>query len=325
VVIPCRNERDNVGRLVSQLRTQRHPPTEIVVVDDSSSDDTVQRARDAGAQVVDAGPLPSGWVGKNWACHRGVEATTAPIVILLDADVSVDTDAIGSVVSQLEERGGLLSVAPWHTVGRPLEWLSMLFGIVSVMGVGFASPVRRRSKGAFGPCLALTRENYERLGGHEAVRAELVEDLALARRAERAGMPVTVVGGRGLVTYRMYPTGLRPLIEGWSKNIASGTRYTSVIASLLTAAWVAGLLSVMLEASAGGGPVMVLWLAAWVGQVGWMARQTGSFPLRSLVLLPVLAVAFVAIFVRSVVLSILRRRVAWRGREVELHTDTAPR
>jgi hypothetical protein len=81
----------------------------------------------------------------------------------------------------------------------------------------------------------------------------------------------------------------------------------------------------MLEASAGGGPVMVLWLAAWVGQVGWMARQTGSFPLRSLVLLPVLAVAFVAIFVRSVVLSILRRRVAWRGRQVELHTDTAPR
>lgn len=322
VVIPCRNEGGNIGRLVTQLRNQRHAPVELVVVDDSSSDDTARVALNAGAEVVTAGPLPSGWVGKNWACHRGAQATTAPVVVFLDADVSVEADAMAAVVQQVEKSPGLVSVAPWHTVGRPVEWLSMLFGIVSVMGVGFASPIRRRHAGAFGPCLAMRRDDYERLGGHQGVRSELVEDLALARQAERAGLAVTVVGGRGLLTYRMYPTGVRPLVEGWSKNIASGTRYTSVVASLFTAIWVAGLLSVMLEAATTGGPTMFLWLAAWVGQVGWMARQTGSYPLRSLVVLPLLAVAFVGLFVRSVLLSILRRRVAWRGRQVDLHTHT---
>jgi 4,4'-diaponeurosporenoate glycosyltransferase len=161
--------------------------------------------------------------------------------------------------------------------------------------------------GAFGPCLLCRRADYLAVGGHEAVRGEILDDLALARRFAS----VHNYGGRRAVRFRMYPQGLHQLAEGWSKNFASGAAATPLPRLVLVVAWVAG----CLVAAASG----VSWAyVAFALQFGAMAVQLGSFWAIGIVFFPIPLVAFLAIFARSIVLTRLRRRVRWKGREIPL-------
>ncbi len=315
VVIPARNEAHNIGELVAQVRGQTHPPGEIVVVDDDSSDGTAAAAEAAGASVIRSGALPDGWVGKNWACHQGARETTAPMMVFLDADVRLKADALGAVVSRAIRSGGLLSVIPFHTIRRPYEWFSLFFAAVSVMGVGLAAAVRLRTRGACGACIAISRDDYRTIGGHAAVAGEVVEDIALAENADRLGLPVDASGGRTMISYRMYATGWRALVEGWTKNIASGAGRVPAWRTAAIAVWIAGAGSAVL-ALASAPLVGLALLAAWVFQLARMGTRLGTFPPRAALTYPLLLAGFVLIFARSLALVLLRRPVQWRGRAV---------
>ncbi len=315
VVIPARDEAHNLGPLLAQLQHQTVAPAEIVVVDDHSSDGTADVAAAAGARVVPSRSLPPGWVGKTWACQQGADATDAPVLVFLDADVRLAPDAMAAVVSEQARRGGLLSVAPWHTVRRPYEWFSLVFGIVALMGVGAATPGARRVRGAFGPCIVLRRRDYDAFGGHASVAGQVVEDLALADQATAHGLTVSVLGGRPLLTYRMYPQGMRSLLEGWTKNIATGARRSDPLRSVLAATWIAGGIVASWQGLTGGWVGAVV-LALWLVQVARMSRQIGSFPVFALLAFPLLLAWFLFVFVRSVILTSLRHEVQWRGRHI---------
>ena len=106
---------------------------------------------------------------------------------------------------------------------RAYERLSAMFNIIGFMGVGAASPARDAvARGAFGPVMVTSRADYDLVGGHASVRGEIVEDIALARRYRSASLAVHAFGGGRLARFRMYPDGLGQLLEGWSKNIATG-------------------------------------------------------------------------------------------------------
>jgi 4,4'-diaponeurosporenoate glycosyltransferase len=222
---------------------------------------------------------------------------------------------------------------------RPYERLSALFNVVAVMGVGMARfglarfgmarlgaawrGRRPSTRGAFGPVLACTRADYDLVGGHRAARRSVVEDVALAERFHAAGLPVTVVGGGPLVSFRMYPHGLRQLVEGWTKNIATGAAHAGLWRTALVVGWVCSLiLSIQLAldplASGGSwGPAAVAY-AAFAGQLAVQLRQLGNFGWVAAAAYPVLVVFFVAVFARSLWFLGVRRRVAWRGRTIEL-------
>ena len=108
---------------------------------------------------------------------------------------------------------------------------------------------------AFGPCLLTTAADYRATGGHAAVRAEVVEDVHLARRYRAQGLPVTCLGGGDVVGFRMYPAGLRQLVQGWTKNIASGAGLSPPWALLGTVAWICACVAVALAGARG--------IAAW--------------------------------------------------------------
>jgi 4,4'-diaponeurosporenoate glycosyltransferase len=333
VVVPARNEATNLPNLLGSLGRQDPGPAQVIVVDDASTDGTAEVARSFGATVVDAGELPPGWTGKSWACAQGASLATGSTLVFLDADVRLEVGGLAAVVAEQRRRGGVLSVQPYHRMHRAYERLSAVFNMIAVMGVGIASPTREgRAWGAFGPCVVCDTADYRRIGGHGSVRSEILEDLALGRAFAKAGVDVRGAGGRGAVEFRMYPAGAGQLVEGWSKNMASGSATIPRIRLLATLLWLTGAISSashLIEWLAGSGArdagdVVVGWFMFAV-QFGVMLRQLGNFGWWPAVAYPVPVAAFVLVFFRSLWLTVVRRRVRWRGRSVALPGRTRRR
>jgi len=326
VVVPARNEEDNLSHVLRSLALQSPAPLEVIVVDDGSTDATAEVARTHGATVVTSAPLPDGWTGKSWACMQGADLATGDTLVFLDADTRFLPGGLGAVVDAWALRRGLFSVQPFHRMQRLYERLSAVFNVIAVMGVGIASPRRHgRARGAFGPCIVCAADDYARVGGHGAVADEILDDLALGGAFADAGLPVHGAGGRGVIEFRMYPGGPAQLVEGWSKNVASGSATLGVWRLLVTIVWVCGAVGSSAEVvqwligvgSATTAEVWLMW-AAFAVQFGVMLRQLGNFGLWPALLYPVPFAAFVLVFFDSLWLTLVRRRVRWRGRSVPL-------
>ncbi len=181
---------------------------------------------------------------------------------------------------------------------------------------------------AFGPCLITTVRDYRAVGGHAAVRNEVVEDVRLARLYRARGLPVRCVGGGDAVGFRMYPGGPGQLVEGWSKNIAAGAGLSPPWALAGTVAWICACVAVTLAAAGGArswafgdGPVPWVAVAAWAAvavELGWMLGRIGTWRVWTAVLFPIPLAAFLALFLRSLALTLVRGEVTWRARRVPL-------
>jgi 4,4'-diaponeurosporenoate glycosyltransferase len=309
VIIPARNEAAVIGSLVLAVMAQCRAGDQIVVVDDASTDDTGDRARAAGATVIRVDSLSPGWAGKPHACHLGVAATTAPVLVFLDADVTPTPTLLHEVAAAVSvDPQALVSVQPWHVTGSAVEQVSAPFNLLTIMGTGaFAGVAVSRVPLAFGPVIALRRERYSAVGGHAhpQVRTAVAEDLALARQVGRTRL---FLAGRHGVRYRMYPGGWRPLLEGWTKHLAVGARRAPWWALIAAAAWVTSL--------AGGWLASPWWYVTSAVQFAILSRAVGSFTWRTAVVYPVLVAVLVAVFLRSLVLTLTRRQVAWKGRRL---------
>ncbi len=319
VIVPARNEAETLPGLLTSLAAQTESAAEVVVVDDASTDATAAVVERAGFRLLPAPPRPAGWNGKQWACHVGLEATTATTVCFLDADVELAPDALARVAATVATRGGLVSVQPWHRTGSQVEGLSLFPNLISMMAVDAFGPLGGRiaPTGAFGPVLAATRADHARAGGHEAVRSAAMEDVALAGTYRRAGFPVTVLAGRGMASFRMYRGGLPSIVEGWVKGLGDGARRVRPLTLLAVAAWISGLASA---------PFVVLTrpllgAALWVGyaaQLAWLGRSIGRFPWWTWAVFPVPLVFFLVVFVRSLLAVALHREVTWKGRRLKV-------
>lgn len=327
VIIPARNEAGSLPHLLGSLSEQTLVPAEVVVVDDGSTDATAAVARGCGATVVHAPPLPDGWVGKSWACHIGSLRTTSDVLVFLDADTLLAPDGLERIVTAWEHdvAGGLLSVQPFHITQRPYEQLSVYPNLMAMVASGAFGPGRRRwSPVGFGPCMVTSREAYRSVGGHESVAGEVIEDIALARTYGRAGLPVEALAGGTAISFRMYPGGVRQLIDGWTKNLAGGPRLVSVVPLVAGVCWILASVAAatdLLEAMLGLTGGAERWSALGIGvlaavQVAVLVRRIGRFAWWVAPGFPLLLAGFVALFVRSALHRVVRRTVSWHDRTV---------
>jgi 4,4'-diaponeurosporenoate glycosyltransferase len=166
----------------------------------------------------------------------------------------------------------------------------------------------------------------------------VVEDMALADVARARGLPVAGLAGKGCVDFRMYPGGLREMVEGWTKGMAPGAGGTPPAARALMIAWIVGATTAVillglgigaLVHAEGGGPsrpageagfgfAAVAIYLAYAAQVWWMLRRIGSFGLVTALAFPLPLAFFHGVFFRSAWLSRVGGSVAWRGRRVSL-------
>ena len=230
VVIPAFNEAHNIEDCVASVLASQAPCRDwsVLVVDDDSTDATVENAVRAGSDVnrfrlIAAGPRPTHerWVGKNWACSKAAEQVSSDWLLFIDADVRLRHDALQRALAQaLDEEADLLSLAPRLSCGCLAEWMVQPI-MASLLGLGFpiietndpASPVAF----AAGPFMLFKASTYAQIGGHRALAGEVVEDLALARSIKAGGHRLRYLLGLDAVDLRMY-SDLAALWEGWTKN-----------------------------------------------------------------------------------------------------------
>lgn len=242
VLLPCRNEAHNVIDLLETLQAQEAlSHLEIILLDDNSTDNTLQLARehaDPRTKIIEGAPLPEGWLGKPFACHQLSQATTADVLVFLDADVRLHPSAIARAVATLRDTSlALVSPYPRQVAGtwserlvQPLlqwSWLSTLPLRVA------ERTVRPSLSAANGQFLVVDARSYRNLGGHAAIKDRVLDDLELLKALKKQSHRGVVIDGSDLATCRMYNSWAQ-LEMGYTKWLwaAFGSLPAAILASL---------------------------------------------------------------------------------------------
>jgi len=246
VCIPARNEANSIARCVRSAVEQQYPNVEVIVLDDGSTDGTTDILADLSKEfsntltVLSGEPKPDDWLGKSWACQQLSQQAKGDILIFIDADTWLEPRATAKVVRSMgqdvvdfvtvwpmQKLGsfwervvipiiyfGLLTLLPSRYVYRPPKWIPSF--IRQEVGVLFAA--------ACGQFLAFKRSAYDGINGHQSVKNEVVEDVALAKNIKSAGYSMKMYHGAGTISCRMYESA-EELWEGFRKNFFAGFDY----------------------------------------------------------------------------------------------------
>lgn len=325
LLVPARNEEQNLAACVRAALAARPPPLEVLIYDDESTDRTAEvitrlGREDARVRAVEAEPLPAGWVGKPHACQRLGEAAAGEVLLFLDADVRLEPVGPGLLLGLFEDGADVVTAVPRQETRSFFERLVVpLLHVVYAALLPLALIPRTRDPrvlAASGQILALKREAWRRLEGFCRVRDAIVDDMALCRAAKEAGLRVVFADGHAIARCRMYRSA-REVWEGFSKNLYLGlgarpSRLAVAVVLLFSAfllPYAALLLSPLLPALFA--PALVGVTANVLLRAILAARHRQ--PLEGIALHPIAVLALFAIAANSVLWT-RKGRVRWRGR-----------
>jgi len=237
ILIPARNEEENIKACLNGLLNQEYPNLEIIVLDDLSSDRTSEIVEEYAQKnnrvsLLRGIPTPPGWTGKNWACHQSSKNARGEFFIFTDADNTHNKMAVANTVGWMQSlQLGLFSSFPQQitkTISEKLviPVIDMMVYSYLPLWLTYYSKFSSLSA-ANGQWIAFTKESYNKIGGHEIVRSEIVEDVKLARRAKKLGMKILTASGKNAVSGRMYRS-WREVWQGFSKNLFGLVEYKTI-------------------------------------------------------------------------------------------------
>ncbi|HEX2613385.1 MAG TPA: glycosyltransferase family 2 protein [Fibrobacteria bacterium] len=236
LLVPARNEAHNLPVLAEHLARLEYPDLEIILLDDASEDGTagelnrlVTRVHSGNARTVTAralrgAPLPAGWLGKNWACHKLAQAALGEVLVFCDADARPGPQAVARTVSLLERYdAGCATFMPRQLLGtwseRAVIPVLLHLTLLGFFPLALAPRLRWKRLGvANGQWLSFRRTAYDAMGGHAAVRAKVVEDIALAQRAQVLGQGLAIALAPRTLEVRMYRS-FPEVWNGFGKNL----------------------------------------------------------------------------------------------------------
>lgn len=323
VVIAAANEAEALPEALRSLLVQDHPDLEIVVVDDRSTDATpaiLADFRDPRLRRLRIDRLPPGWLGKTHAHHQGGLQATGELILFTDADVVFEPGALSRACGALLAReADHLALAPtievrgfWETV------------FVSFFGLAFltrfpaekVSDPRHPTAVGIGAFNLVRAAAWRHLGGHEALRLQVVDDMVLATLLKRAGFRAMFARAPGWLRVR-WVAGLGGILRGLEKNAYAGVEY-SLVQAHLAALVLAVMCALPLVAPACGAGAAGLAALAAMGALGWTsgpglgtARWAGLF-------YPLAGPLFALVLLRSAWLAEVRGAVVWRGTRYDL-------
>ena len=221
--MPARNEEDCIGACLQSLVNQTGVPFEILLIDDASTDHTRDIASSfPQVRIIDPGPPPPGWSGKNNAVNAGARAARSEWLLFTDADTVHQPGSLARALAEAHEQSAaLLSYSPGQDVRSLAEKAVMpvIFAeLASTFRPSQVSDPNSPAAAANGQYILVHREAYEAIGGHAAVADNLLEDVALAGVIKQSGRRIFFRYGGDIVRTRMYRS-FAQLREGWTKNL----------------------------------------------------------------------------------------------------------
>jgi glycosyltransferase involved in cell wall biosynthesis len=320
VLIPARNEAERIAACLEGFKKQTYQNIEVLVLDDNSTDGTFTVAHSFGQNIpgfklLQGTTLPAGWLGKNWACSQLASAAKGDILLFVDADVMVRSDAVERMMNDFASRDiDVLSTFPvqiMKTFGEnlivPLQnWL-----LLSFLPLHLVHASSRPSLSAgIGQFLAFKRDAYFKLGGHESVALKQAEDLEFMRNAKKIGLRTFACLSDRVVFCRMY-TSLLTGIQGYSRTFYPGTNTTpAVFLLLLMIAALVFLLPYLLIFIDSRYFIPLSFILFERVLISVMSRQNG---LVNLILHPLQMLVLFITGIRSLWQTINRKQV-WKGR-----------
>ncbi len=327
ILIPARNEEHNIGKCLEGLLKQDYLNFEIIVLNDHSEDNTAQvikknKDRDNRIKYIEGKDLPAGWTGKNWACHQLSEMATGEIFIFTDADNRHAPFAIKNTVARMHKLNlGLISAFPQQwTVTLPEKLIVPIMDIFVYgtlpLWLTYYLPFPSMAA-ANGQWIAFTKEAYQKLDGHKAVKNELVEDTILARLAKTKKIKILTTAGTDAVFCRMYQNA-NEIWHGFSKNFYGLAGYNNVVffgiifAMLLAFVspyflWIFSSLTIFALTAIGMNMLVRILISIKYKHPFWLS-----------VLLHPIAMIYAVIIGLNSFLSINRGKIHWKGREIRL-------
>jgi hypothetical protein len=329
VLLPVRDEVHRVRACLESLLAQENVANlEILVLDDGSTDGTVDlvraiAARDDRVTVLAGTEPPPGWYGKPHACTQLAAHATGEVLVFVDADVVLAPHAVSAAVGSLD---GVDLVSPYprliaRSAGERLIQPLLPWSWLTFLPVRAMERSRRPSLAAAGgQFLAVTRTGYDRAGGHNALRDEVLEDIALARAIKRSGGRIRLADGSSLAECRMYGSWAE-LRSGYQKSLwaAFGSPFgAAAVALAFVLLYVVPPLVSVAAAIAGNGSLVVAGAVGYAlavhGRIG-SARATGGRAWPDPLAHPISVVLFVVLLADS---YRARRHgsLSWKGREL---------
>jgi len=290
VLVAFKDEQENAELCVRTLLEQDYPNFELILIDDRSTDRTPE-ILDAMAgdsektTVIHVGRLREGWFGKNNAMREGVERVTGQWLAFSDADCFQTSPRTLSMAVRyaVENKIDMFSVLP--VLETPSIWERIVQPVCGAIMVFWFHPKRvnnPKSKAAYanGAFMLMTREAYEKIGGHEAVRTRVNEDMHMARLVKEHGLRLFVMQNDGLYRVRMY-TRFRDTWRGWSRIFYGcfGTLRRLLISFFFMLVislgpWLSGAVG-WLAVALGGGEGW--WWTAWAATAAALVQETVIF------------------------------------------------
>ena len=204
IILPARNEEQDIEKCLDSLLKQDYSSYEIVAINDSSSDRTgeiIQKYSTMNTKVIfiNAEKKPEGWTGKNWACYQGYIKSAGQLFLFTDADTTHSSSAISLAVNHLlsKELDALTAIPKilandfWTKITLPILWTLS----VSRYSALKANDPKTKVGYFFGSFFIITKKAYEAVGTHKAVKEEIVEDGALGKKVKEQGFKLRVVNG----------------------------------------------------------------------------------------------------------------------------------
>jgi glycosyltransferase involved in cell wall biosynthesis len=335
VVVPACNEQGAIEATVRSLLASKGIALEVIAVDDRSSDATgaildrlasefaMNGVKGNSLSVLHIQTLPEGWLGKPHALAQGMKQARAPYLLFTDADIFFREDAVLRSLHYLQQHKldhlALAATPITHSRGEKVVLAALT--VVAAWSIRLwrvQDPKARESLGV-GSFTLVRREAYEQVGGWAAVRMEVLEDLRFGWELKRRqGLRQAVAFGRGLLRLHWAP-GAIGLAHNLGKNGFAIFRYNLALACVALLGLTVLLFAPILALA---GPPAARWaflpFAISILLLHRLSRSQSGVPARYLLLFPVGAALLIYGVLRSVVLTLARGGVVWRGTRYQL-------
>jgi len=227
ILVPARNESENIENCISSLAEQDYANYELIVLDDNSEDDTLFKLKKLQEkypklQFFSGESPPHGWTGKNFACHTLSQYAKGEWLLFTDADTVHKKYSISRALhSAIREKAKLLSIIPdivMETIPERIFVPIIYFGLLSFLPLKLVNSSKfKKAVVALGPFMLIAAEFYRKIGGHERIKGEILDDFRLAQEVKKNGGKQIIMNGKETMTVRFYKDFIA-FWNGFSKN-----------------------------------------------------------------------------------------------------------